>query len=419
MNSFVTGDDSCHVSHLLQTDSKEISADLLKRKCIHLQLYEYMYHTAAARAGLRESLRETNTKRLAPMSPMSPTSAAGNSKRPASTAHTAPRTAAADRGAVEHLCQQPPLASNPGTTVPGTMGFALGLSLATAADTAAHALNDEQCPVTKRPASTAHTAPHAAAADRGAVEHLCQQPPLASNPGTTVPGPMGFTMGLSLAAAADTAAHATATALIDEQCPFTKPHQGPDPITNTKPHQGSDPITTVTKPHQGPDPMNDEQCPVTKPHQGTDPITTDALIPDCYRPFHGCVPDIEPAVAAHAAASASHSTAHSHTALNTAHDITHTTAHTAPHAAVADRGAAPAAASAYPSTTHPHITPTHIAAHATAAALNDEQCPATKSHQGTDPITTVLEPENHSTRNDGVVEAGVDREHLIDKDRMR
>ena len=46
----------------MQTDSKEISADLLKRKCIHLQLYEYMYHTAAARAGLRESLRETNTK---------------------------------------------------------------------------------------------------------------------------------------------------------------------------------------------------------------------------------------------------------------------------------------------------------------------------------------------------------------------
>ena len=192
MNSFVTGDDSCHVSHLLQTDSKEISADLLKRKCIHLQLYEYMYHTAAARAGLRESLRETNTKRLAPISPMSPTSAAGNSKRPASTAHTAPRAAAADRGAVEHLCQQPPLASNPGTTVPGTMGFALGLSLATAADTAAHALNDEQCPV-------------------------------------------------------------------------TKPHQGPDPITNTKPHQGPDPITTVTKPHQGPEYLKWSARDVTPP----------------------------------------------------------------------------------------------------------------------------------------------------------
>ena len=220
-----------------------------------------MYHTAAARAGLRESLRETNTKRLAPISPMSPTSAAGNSKRPASTAHTAPRAAAADRGAVEHLCQQPPLASNPGTTVPGPMGFAMGLSLATAADTAAHALNDEQCPVTKRPASTAHTAPHAAAADRGAVEHLCQQPPLASNPGTTVPGPMGFAMGLSLATAADTAAHA----LNDEQCPVTKPHQGPDPITSTKPHQGPDPITTVTKPHQGPEYLKWSARDVTPP----------------------------------------------------------------------------------------------------------------------------------------------------------
>ena len=159
---------------------------------------------AAARAGLRESLRETNTKRLAPMSPMSPTSAAGNCKRPAS----------------EHVVE-------------------------------AHDTTH----------TTAHAAPHAAVADRGALPAPLS-PLLASNPGTTVPGPMGLAKGLSLDTT-HTAAHATAAAL------------------------------------------NDEQCPVTKPRQGTDLIATVALTPDCYRPYHGYVPDIESAVAA-VAASASY-----------------------------------------------------------------------------------------------------------------